>query len=119
MSGRNRVLALALGVSSTLAPNAWSQPTGEAQEHQHEMAADGPMAQLQARQQKLDELVARMNAATESEKVEAIAAVVNELVAQRKAMAERMQEMHEGMMDSMHGGAAPKGTAPQGPPHDD
>ncbi len=42
--------------------------------------------QMRENQRKLDELVARMNAATGEVKVDAIAAVLNELVAQRKEM---------------------------------
>ena len=44
------------------------------------------LEQMRENQRKLDELVAKMNAATGEAKVDAIAAVVTELVAQRKAM---------------------------------
>jgi hypothetical protein len=44
------------------------------------------MEQMRENQRKLDELVEKMNAATGQAKVDAIAAVVNELVAQRRAM---------------------------------
>ena len=44
------------------------------------------MEQMRENQRKLDELVAKMNAAKGEAKVDAIAAVVTELVAQRKAM---------------------------------
>ena len=48
------------------------------------------MQAMEERQQKLDGLVDAMNAARGAEKVDAIAAVVNELVSQHTAM-------HEGM----------------------
>jgi hypothetical protein len=53
---------------------------------------------------RLDSLVIRMNRAVGSEKVAAMAAVINELVAQRKAMQEHMREMmgrRQGMMHMM------------------
>ena len=56
------------------------------------------MANMQAEQKKLDELVAQMNAATGADKVDRIAAVINELAAREKRM--------HSMMMMMHGGAA-------------
>ena len=50
------------------------------------------MEAMTERQQKLDGLVDAMNAARGSEKVDAIAAVVNELVSQHKAMHDRMKK---------------------------
>jgi hypothetical protein len=44
------------------------------------------LEQMRESQKKLDDLVAKMNAATGEAKVEAIAAVVTELVVQRRAM---------------------------------
>jgi hypothetical protein len=61
------------------------------------------MAQMQAAEKKLDELVAKMNAARGAEKVEPIAAVVNELVAQHK-------RMHDGMMTMMQQMTPPPAT---------
>ena len=57
------------------------------------------MANMQAEQQKLDDLVAQMNAATGPDKVERIAAAVNELATMHKRI--------NGMMTMMmrHGGA--------------
>jgi hypothetical protein len=43
---------------------------------------------------KLNELAAKMNAATGEKKVDAIAAVVSEMVAQRQATSEKMATMH-------------------------
>ena len=52
----------------------------------------------------LDSLVGRMNRTSGNQKVQAMAAVINEMVAQRKAMQERMHQMmggREGMMQMM------------------
>jgi len=58
------------------------------------------MARMTAADQKLAELVARMNAAKGDEKVTALAAVVNELVVQRTQMQEQMR-VQGGMMERM------------------
>jgi hypothetical protein len=107
------VLALVLGL--------WAAPTAEAQPgagpgpmHPGSMGQMTPeqqrlheqmMTEMQARQQKLDDLVKKMNAATGPEKVDAIAAVVNELVAQRGMMRSRMWQMHEQRMKQTQPGA--------------
>lgn len=49
------------------------------------------MQAMDQRQAKLDQLVAAMNAATGEAKVDAIAAVVNEMAAQHKMMHEHMR----------------------------
>jgi hypothetical protein len=59
---------------------------------------DKMMAEMKAADAKLDALVAKMNAAKGNAKVEAMAAVINELAAQRKAMRTQMQTMHDKMM---------------------
>ncbi len=51
--------------------------------------------------QGLDALVAEMNAASGAQKVEAVAAVVSELVAQRKSMRGMMMHMSAGKMHDM------------------
>jgi outer membrane murein-binding lipoprotein Lpp len=56
------------------------------------------MAEMKAGNAKLDALVKDMNAARGDAKINAVAAVVNELVGQHKAMYERMGQMHEQMM---------------------
>jgi len=59
---------------------------------------------------RLDTLVNRMNRATGNKKVTAMAQVINELVAQRKAMQGHMRQMMEsrqGMMMHMMGEPAP------------
>jgi hypothetical protein len=59
------------------------------------------MADMKAADQRLDSLVAKMNAASGQEKVDAMAAVVTEMVAQRTAMRDGMMKMHQGMMSHM------------------
>jgi hypothetical protein len=61
-------------------------------------AMKAEMASMDAR---LDSLVTAMNAAGGAAKVDATAAVVNELVAQRKAMRDRMMAMGPRMMRHM------------------
>lgn len=56
------------------------------------------MAQMKAGDAKLDALAKDMNAAAGNAKVNATAAVVNELVRQHKAMHEHMGQMHQQMM---------------------
>jgi len=56
------------------------------------------MAEMKAGDAKLEALVRDMNAATGDAKVTAMAAVVNELVQQHKAMHGRMGQMHQQMM---------------------
>ena len=56
------------------------------------------MANMQAAQKKLDDLVAQMNAATGPEKVAAMAAVINEMASMHKDMCSTMMTMMEGKM---------------------
>ena len=58
------------------------------------------MSRMAADDQKLTELIAAMNAARGDRKVEAIAAVVTELAAQRRQMQEQMRRQR-GMMEHM------------------
>ena len=59
------------------------------------------MAEMKAADQRLDDLVATMNAAAGAEKTAATAIVVTEIVTQRKAMQAGMMKMQEGMMSHM------------------
>jgi hypothetical protein len=59
------------------------------------------MAKMEAMDARLDELVKKMNAATGSKKSDAVAAVVNELVTQRKQMRDDMMAMAPEMMKHM------------------
>ncbi len=70
-------------------------------------------AEMEAQARRLDALVAAMNAAGSAEKADRVAAVVNELVAQHKAMHTRMMAMP--MMAPAAGDAATPST-PAPPP---
>ena len=61
------------------------------------------MAEMKAADQRLDELVAKMNQASGQGKVDATAATVTEIVAQRRMMRDRMMHMHHQMMGHMGG----------------
>jgi hypothetical protein len=61
------------------------------------------MAEMKAMDARLDEKLAAMNAAKGDQKVEAMAAVINELVSQRKAMRENLGGMHHEMKGPMMG----------------
>jgi len=77
------------------------------------------MADMKASQKKLDDLVAAMNQATGDDKVDTLAAVVTELVAQHRDMCGRMMSgnmMPMSMMQHTPEAAAP---APTGKPEDD
>lgn len=56
------------------------------------------MAEMKAADSRLDALVKEMNAAGGEAKVNAVAAVVTELVRQQKSMHEHMGQMHQQMM---------------------
>jgi hypothetical protein len=59
------------------------------------------MAKMEAVDARLDGLVKKMDAAKGSKKADAVAAVVNELVAQRKQIREQMMTMQPEMMKHM------------------
>ena len=102
-------LAVALSAGLTYAQNNQNEhATPPAQG----AAADrrATMANMQAEQKKLDELVAQMNAATGPDKVDRIAAVVTEMAAMHKRMSTMM--MQGGMMQ-MH---MQRGPMPATPP---
>ena len=61
------------------------------------------MAEMKAMDARLDENLAVMNAAKGDQKVEAMAAVINELVSQRKEMRENFGPMHHGRRGPMMG----------------
>lgn len=113
----NRRLALIVGVLAVLAfipgltgsgltPAQATQQTpsaGTGQQPQSNMQDmmkmhEQMMAEMKAGDAKLDALVKDMNAAAGDSKVNAVAAVVNELVRQHKSMHGRMGQMHEQMM---------------------
>ncbi len=62
---------------------------------------DKMMADMKAADQKLDDLVSRMNAASGVEKADATAAVVTEMVTERRTMRDGMMKMQQAMMAHM------------------
>lgn len=77
-------------------------PSDMAAKCQAMMAEHGKMmADTKAADARLDGLVAAMNAATGQPKIDATAAVVSEMVAQRKAMRDGMMTMQSDMMAHM------------------
>lgn len=96
-------LALTLGAHSLAA----QQPDGM-------MGSPGMAAHMQAMDSlnaRLDTLASRMNRASGSRKVAAMADVINELVAQRRTMQSHMREMMES-----RGGMMPMMKPPAGSP---
>jgi hypothetical protein len=59
------------------------------------------MADMKAADQRLDDLVATMNTASGMDKMAATAAVVSEIVTQRRTMRDGMMKMQEDMMSHM------------------
>lgn len=89
------LLAMAIATSLTLSalraqePNP--MPDMDKQEHRKVMPTHEMMREMQTRQDaEIDKLLATMNAAAGEKKMEALAAVVNKLVEQRKAMHAKM-----------------------------
>ncbi len=72
-----------------------------AKDHAMMAGRDKMMAEMKAADQRLDGLVAKMNTASGAEKTTATAAVVTEMVAQRRTMGDGMMKMQEGMMAHM------------------
>ncbi len=122
-------LALAVGVGAQTSPHAGHTPAAKSPEaapmadHKADMKAgcEAMMAKKQEMQTKmqemdatLDKLVAEMNAAKGSKVADAmekpLAAVINELVAQRKASHSMTKEMDAAMMAHMMGHMDMHGT---------
>jgi hypothetical protein len=59
------------------------------------------MTAMKAADQRLDDLVAKMNTASGMEKMAATAAVVTEMVTERRTMRDGMMKMQEGMMSHL------------------
>lgn len=100
-AGTALLLSVAIGHAQNTAhehpsapPQETGTPQGQATASQHAMMAD-----MQAAQKRLDDLVSQMNAATGAEKVDRIAAVVTEMAAMHKRMSGMM--MQGGMMQMM------------------
>ena len=78
-----------------------SDETAEAAGHQMMQMHQTMMANMQAMDAELDELMSAMNTATGEAKVEAMAEVISLLAGQRSAMQERMMQMHGEMQSHM------------------
>lgn len=91
------ILVLALGATQlglSAQPAQPQQPDMQDMMKMHEQM----MAEMKAGDAKLDALLKEMSAATGDAKVNAVAAVVNELVRQHRGMHGRMGQMHQHMM---------------------
>ena len=77
-----------------------SQPREQSPSNMQDMMKmhEQMMAEMKAADSRLDALVKEMNAAKGEAKVNAVAAVVTELVRQQKSMHDRMGQMQEQMM---------------------
>lgn len=101
------LIAAATAVTLTAAAG-YAQNSGQ-HDHATPPAAQGAgmnhqamMASMQAEQKKLDDLVAKMNAAQGSDKVDRIADVVNEMAAMHRRMNGMMMMMQNGTMQMPH-----------------
>ena len=125
-----RIILIGLAGSCLLASGVSAQQPGRHPGNMPNAMRGGPMAgemmmsMMDSADARLDRLVSTMNTATGSRKVPAMAAVINELVAQRKAMRTHARQMMmgpDGMMGNGAGGRphmmqnmrpASPGTAP-------
>lgn len=115
-----RIAALAIASLIAAAAGALTAVSGESQEHSHPAGVpategasmmekcqammarhDEMMEQRQAMDAKLEGLVAAMTSAAGADKVPAIEAVVEELVAHRRSMHAMMADHHAGMVRHM------------------
>ena len=114
-------LATVIGSTTALAQEA-ATPSPQSKMMQGKMAGMGDqhakmmamhekmMADKKAMDAKMDQKVAAMNAAQGTAKTDAMASVINEMVAQHKQMTTHMDSMHKEMMDKMgHPDAPMKG----------
>lgn len=87
-------------VAAQASPSQTPQPRDQAPANMQDMMKmhEQMMAEMKAADGRLDSLVKEMNAASGEAKVNAVAAVVTELVRQQKAMHEHMGQMHQQMM---------------------
>jgi hypothetical protein len=85
------------------AATAKAKPPSDMAAKCHAMMAEREkmMTDMKAADQRLDDLVAKMNAASGMEKMAATATVVTELVTQRRTMRDGMAKTQQGMMGHM------------------
>lgn len=93
------IIAATLPASALLAQEEHGQ-MGDMMKGDHAAMEQKMEAQMKVQDAELDKLVARMNSATGEQKVDAVAAVVNKLVEDRKMIHAQMAGMHK----NMHGG---------------
>jgi uncharacterized coiled-coil protein SlyX len=93
------LVALAAGIARSQEPKKLDMHAMMAQH-------DKTMMSMEAADKRLDDLVSQLNAAKGNDRIDKLAAVVNELVTERK----QMRAMMEGMMKEMHGGMMPHST---------
>lgn len=118
---RSFALLVAASVSLAVPPAARAQDAAAGHDHAaHQAAAATPaadghakmMADMKAKQDTLDAMVKKMNAAKGAERTDAIAELLTALVQEHKAMHGEMASgmpMMQHMMGNMdHGAAAPK-----------
>lgn len=110
-------LALSAQISAAQQPGPPPPPARRPGAMMDTAAMAEHMRMMDSANARLDTLVKRMNRATGNRKVTAMADVINELVAQRKAMQGHMRQMMESrpgmMMDTMRGpGPGQRGRPP-------
>jgi hypothetical protein len=96
------LLAVLLPAQQLAGQQPQQRTTGDTTAHAMNMNMQKHMQMMDSANARLDSLVRRMNQATGNAKVAAMAQVINELVAERRAMHEHMREMmksHGRMMD--------------------
>ncbi|MDQ2842224.1 MAG: hypothetical protein M3Y72_14520 [Acidobacteriota bacterium] len=121
-------LVAVIGITSALAQQAVT-PSQQGGMMQKKMAAKGSqsakmkamrekmMADMKANQATMDMKVAAMNAANGTAKTDAMAAVINEMVAQQKQMMANMDTICKQMMANMAHPDAPMKGMDMGNPH--
>jgi hypothetical protein len=102
------LLSASVGNAQTAGHDHSAAPAPAAPQQQAMGDHQAMMAKMQAAQNKLDDLVAQMNAATGPEKVDRMAAVITEMAAMHKDMCAQMMsgEMMSMMMQMQHAGAS-------------
>lgn len=106
------IVALSFTADVWARPQSAAGPDGRQNSAQMMAQRQKMMAEMQATQAKLDELVAQMNSAKGNAKVDRIAALLTELVAQHKRMGSMMQGGMMPMMMPMMMPNAPSAVPP-------
>ena len=116
-----RIILIGLAGSLLLASGASAQQHGDTANAMagRPMKGEMMMSKMDSADVRLDRLVSIMNKTTGGKKVQAMAAVINELVAQRKTMrahARKMMMSPDGMMgNGMGGGRSRQNMKPTSP----